>query len=137
MGTLNGVPGKDKFISEVEKLRRPGQNHKANICVVFCNETRNTGLVGAIVEQLDGTVQVTCIRLKDLIELQRENKIYVTNMRLAPEAAEIWTYDLRVVWMYLLYKHIKYPRLSSINAVMAHKIKDFTNDECIKNKIFR
>ena len=137
MGTLNGVPGKDKFISEIEKFRRPGQNHKANICVVFCNETRNTGLVGAIVEQLDGTVQVTCVRLRDLIELQRENKVYITNMRLAPEAIEIWTYDLKTVWVYLLYKQIKYPRLQSISPVISHKIKDFANDECIKNKIFR
>ena len=134
---VTGVPGKDRFISEIEKYRKPGQTRRANVCAIFCEETRKYGIVGAIVQQLDGRIQISCIRLKDLITLHKENKIYVTNIRLAPEAVEIWTCDLSTRWVYLLYKDIKYMNLARIGALVAQKAKDTANDECLKYNVFR
>ena len=124
MGGLgrNDIPGRDKFISIIEKYRTPGNNRLANVYIVPCKYTRSHGLVGALVEMFDGATWTTAVRLKDVYKLYKEGKIAVINMSLLQEGVDIWTPDLSTRWIIMLHKNIKYPPLVNINQAISDNI---------------
>lgn len=133
----NGVPGKDKFIGIIEKYKKPDTTKLANMYVIPCEYTHTHGLVAVIVESYDRTTWFTTVRLKDLIQLQKENRIFVINMRLTPEAADIWTPDLNVRHMYLIIRDIKYPALDLISSTVSNHIIEIAKREQNNYNLFK
>ena len=134
MGGLgrNDIPGRDKFISIIEKYRQPGNNRIANMYVIPCKYTRSHGLVGAFVEMFDGSTWTTAVRLKDIYKLYNDGKIAVINMSILDEGVDIWTPDLKTRWVIMMHKQMKYPPLVNINQAIADNI--IYETEQVKNR---
>ena len=124
MGVINrnDIPGRDKFISIIEKYRANGNNRLANMYVIPNRYTRSHGLVGVLVEMFDGSTWTTAIRLKDIDKLYQDGRIAVINMALLDEGVDIWAPDLSVRWLIVLRKQMKYPLIVNISQAIADNI---------------
>lgn len=130
------VIGKAKFIKTVEKYRISGQTHRAKVLVVpSLPETINSGVTGVIVQSFDSIPWLVCIRLMDLIELVKKNKIETTNMRVLKEGIEIYTPDNKTLYIRIGYKSIKNPLLFTINNALDEYIMRKT--EKVFNELYK